>query len=212
MVPEISTEDKIRHLANQYAERLKQRVDERIVEMEDDDNSHYLIYQVLGVGTTEGHLIDVYQSKGRFLYNYAGRFLEAAAKTCFVDRYPDSGSIWIPNTQGQRPRRFEIDCLVGSDAIELKWRDATTDGDHITKEHTRLSAICDAGYIPIRVMFFYPNRAQAIRIQRTLETLYKGVSGEYHYSDAAWEYIRRRTGTDLLSILEELAEENVVQS
>ena len=212
MVSEISTADKIRHLANQYAERLKQRVDERIVEMEDDDNSHYLIYRVLGVGTTEGRLIDVYQSKGRFLYNYAGRFLEAAAKICFVDRYPDSGSIWIPNTQGQRPRRFEIDCLVGSDAIELKWRDATTDGDHITKEHTRISAICDAGYIPIRVMFFYPNRAQAIRIQRTLETLYKGVSGEYHYSDAAWEYLRRRTDTDLLSILEELAEENVVQS
>ena len=211
MGTEINTADKIRNLANQYAERLKQRIDERIEEMEDDDNSHYLIYQILGITTTEGRLIDVYQSKGRFLYNYAGRFLEAAAKICFVDRYPDSGSIWIPNTQGQRPRRFEIDCLVGSDAIELKWRDATTDGDHITKEHTRISAICDAGYTPIRVMFYYPNRAQAIRIQRTLETLYKGVSGEYHYSDTAWEYIRQRTGTDLLGILQELANDNVRQ-
>ena len=211
METEISTADKIRNLANRYAERLKQRVDERIEEMEDDDNSHYLIYQVLGVGTTEGRLIDVYQSKGRFLYNYAGRFLEAASKICFVDRYPESGSVWIPNTQGQRPRRFEIDCLVDSDAIEIKWRDATTDGDHITKEHTRISAVCDAGYVPIRVMFFYPNRAQAIRIQRTLETLYTGVSGEYYYSDAAWEYVRQRTGTDLLGILEELAEENVIQ-
>ena len=211
MGSEPSVADKIRNLANQYSERLKHRVDERIQEMEDDDNSHYLIYQVLGIGSEEGRLIDVYQSKGRFLYNYAGRFLEATAKICFVDRYPDSGSIWIPNTQGARPRRFEIDCLIGFDAIELKWRDATTDGDHITKEHTRISAICDAGYTPIRVMFYYPNRVQAVRIQRTLETLYKGVSGEYHYSDAAWEYVRRRTGTDLLSILQELAENNAAQ-
>ena len=211
MDADLSTADKIRSLANEYAERLKRRIDERVQEMEDDDNSHYLIYQVLGVSDEEGRLIDVYQSKGRFLYNYAGRFLEAAAKICFVDKYPESGSVWIPNTQGQRPRRFEIDCLVDSDAIELKWRDATTDGDHITKEHTRISAVCDAGYTPIRVMFYYPNRAQAIRIQRTLETLYKGVSGEYHYGDAAWEYVRRRTDTDLLSILRELAEDNVAQ-
>ena len=180
--------------------------------MDDDDNSHYLIYQVLGVSNEEGHLIDVYQSKGRFLYNYAGRFLETAAKICFADRYPDSSSIWIPNTQGQRPRRFEIDCLVGSDAIELKWRDATTDGDHITKEHTRISAICDAGYTPIRVMFYYPNRAQSIRIQKTLETLYTGVSGEYHHSDGAWEYIRERTGINLLNILQELAADNASRS
>ena len=212
MAGEPSTADKIRNLAVIYADRLKARVDERVLEMEEDDNSHYLIYQVLGVGDEEGRLIDVYQSKGRFLYNYAGRFLEAAAKICFAERYPDSGSILIPNTQGQRPKRFEIDCLVGSDAIELKWRDATTDGDHITKEHTRISAICDAGYTPIRVMFYYPNRAQAIRIQRTLETLYTGVAGEYHYSDAAWGYVHERTGTDLLSILEELARDNVGRS
>ena len=211
MNTDLSTPDKIRNLANEYAERLKQRVDERVQEMQDDDTSHYLIYQVLGVGSEEGRLIDIYQSKGRFLYNYAGRFLEAAAKICFLDRYPDSGSLWIPNTQGQRPRRFEIDCLVDSDAIELKWRDATTDGDHITKEHTRISAICDAGYTPIRVMFYYPIRAQAIRIQRTLETLYNGVNGEYYHGDAAWEYVRGRTGIDLLSVLQELARDNVAQ-
>ena len=211
MNADLSTSDKIRNLANEYAERLKQRVDERVQEMQDDDTSHYLIYQVLGVGSEEGRLIDIYQSKGRFLYNYAGRFLEAAAKICFLDRYPDSGSIWIPNTQGRRPRRFEIDCLVDSDAIELKWRDATTDGDHITKEHTRISAVCDAGYIPIRVMFYYPIRAQAIRIQRTLETLYNGVDGEYYHGHAAWEYVRGRTGIDLLSVLQELARDNVAR-
>lgn len=207
----MNIEDDIRTLANRYAELLKQRVDQRVLEMEGDDTSHYLIYQVLGVNDEEGKLIDVYQSKGRFLYNYAGRFLEEVVKLCFIEKFPESGSFRIPNTQSQRPKTFEIDCLLNSDAIEIKWRDATTDGDHITKEHTRILAIREAGYTPIRVMFYYPIRIQAIRIQRTLETLYKGVGGEYYYSNAAWEYVQERTGVDLLDILKRLAAENATQ-
>jgi len=33
------------------------------------------------------------------------------------------------------------------------------------------------GYIPVRIMFYYPNRSQAIKIQETLKTLYLGVNG-----------------------------------
>ena len=206
---DMSIEDKIRALAADYANQLEQRVAKRILEMEEDDTSHLLIYQVLGVSDQEGRLIDIYQNKGRFLYRYAGSFLENAAKLCFRERFPGSGAVRIPNTRGQRPKTFEIDCLIDSDAIEIKWRDATTDGDHITKEHTRILAISDAGHTPIRVMFYYPNRAQAIRIQQTLETLYNGVGGHYYYAEAAWAYVRQRTGVDLLSILERLANENV---
>ena len=183
-----SIDTKLRQLADKYADTLKQRMDKRVEEMEADDNSHYLIYQVLGVSDKEGQLIDVYQNKGRFLYKYAGSFLEDAAKLCFQENFPDSGSVKIPNTIGQRPKTFEIDCLVDDkDAIEIKWRDATTDGDHITKEHTRMQNVKEAGYKPIRVMFYYPNRTQAQRIQKTLETLYAGAGGEYHYGDNAWE-------------------------
>ena len=57
-------------------------------------------------------------------------------------------------------------------------------------------------------MFYYPNRAQAIRIQQTLETLYRGVNGSYFYGDAAWEYVRTQTGTDLKAILERIAQES----
>ena len=57
-------------------------------------------------------------------------------------------------------------------------------------------------------MFYYPNRAQAIRIQQTLETLYLGVKGRYYYGDAAWAYVRDRTGIDLKAILLEIAREN----
>jgi len=177
----------------------------------EDDRSHVLIYQVLGISKDEGKLIDVYQNKGRFLYKYAGSFLEEAAKLCFKARFPDSGSVRVPNTHGKKPKLFGVDCLVGSDALEIKWRDATTDGDHITKEHTRMQAVRDAGYKPVRVMFYYPNRDQAIRIQKTLESLYKSVQGEYHYADAAWSYVKRRTGVDLLGILKDLAAERTAQ-
>ena len=180
--------DEIRALADRYAAELKRNVDERVADMEQDDRSHVLIYQVLGISEEEGKLIDVYQNKGRFLYKYAGSFLEEAAKLCFKTKFPDSGSVRVPNTRGKRPKLFGVDCLVGSDALEIKWRDATTDGDHITKEHTRMQAVRDAGYKPVRVMFYYPNREQAIRIQKTLESLYKSVQGEYHYADAAWAY------------------------
>jgi hypothetical protein len=205
---DVSVEEQIRALAITYGSQLREKIDAWSVEMEADDTSHYLIYRVLGIALEEGRLIDIYQNKGRFLYKYAGSFLENAAKMCFRARHPESGSARIPNTIGRSPKTFEIDCLVGSDAIEIKWRDATTDGDHITKEHTRIKTIAAAGSKPVRVMFYYPNRDQAKRIQAALETLYRGVGGEYHFGDGAWRYVSDKTGVDLHAVLETLANEN----
>ena len=196
----------IKKLADEYARQLKERVDSRIEEMKEDDNSHYLLYRVLGVSDEEGNLIDLYQNKGRFLYKYAGAFLEEAAVVCIKYRYPDAKKIMIPNTLGNKPKTFEIDCLVGNLACEIKWRDATTDGDHITKEHTRVKVIKNRGYKPIRIMFYYPQREQARKKQETLETIYKGIGGEYYYEDSAWKYLENMTGINLLEILEKIAE------
>ena len=204
----MTVEEKIRQLAINYAATLNNKIDSRIEEMEFDDNSHYLIYQVLGISDEEGKLIDQYQNKGRFLYKYAGAFLEEAAVICIKEKYPDARKMLIPNTIGKRPKNFEIDCLVGTDALEIKWRDATTDGDHITKEHTRVKVIKNTGYKPIRVMFYYPNRDQAKRIQETLKTLYAGVDGEYYSGDEAWNFINTYTGVNLFSILQNIAKEN----
>ncbi len=203
------TEIAIRALALECANDLKSNMGGRVIEMEEDDTSHYLVYRVLGISDAEGKLIDVYQNKGRFLYKYAGSFLEGAAKLCFLEKFPKSGSLRIPNTIGNKPKTFEIDCLIdGRRAIEIRWRDATTDGDHITKEHTRLKVIAAAGYKPVRIMFYYPNRSQAVRIQQTLETLYRGVSGQYFYGNAAWTYVQTETGVDLKGILERIAKNN----
>lgn len=196
----------IEDLANKYAKNLDSKVQGRIEEMENDDNSHFLIYRVLGISFEEGYNIDIYQNKGRFLYKYAGSFLEEAAILCMKHKYGELASkIKVKNTLGQKPKTFEIDCLVDNFAHEIKWRDATTDGDHITKEHTRVQVIQKEGYTPIRVMFYYPNRSQAIKIQQTLETLYKRIGGKYYYGDSAWNYIAEFTGVNLLEILESIA-------
>ena len=204
----MNIDQEIRNLSSKFAKNLQSKIDSRISEMKNDDISHFLIYQVLGVTDTEGHLIDLYQNKGRFLYKYAGSFLEEATKLCFIRSFPNSGTTKIPNTLGSRPKTFEIDCLEGNNAIEIKWRDATTDGDHITKEHTRIQVISEAGFTPIRIMFYYPNRTQAKRIQQTLETLYQGIGGEYYYGDNAWQYVKSRTNINLKKALERIAEEN----
>jgi hypothetical protein len=199
----------LQRLVKQYSKKLSGQIKQRVLEMQKDDHSHFLIYRVLGISTREGELIDIYQNKGRFLYKYAGSFLEEATKLCFKHKFPDSGNKKIPNTIGQRPKTFEIDCLVDSDAIEIKWRDATTDGDHINKEHTRIQVISANKYKPIRVMFYYPNRTQAQKVQETLETLYKGIDGEYYWGENAWRYVKERTGIDLKAELEKIADENV---
>jgi len=139
-------EEKIRLLADKYSKELEKQIIDRTEEMLEDDKSHYLIYQVLGISDKEGQLIDLYQNKGRFLYKYAGSFLEDATLKCFKYKFSQAKKVKVNNTLGQRPKTFEIDCLVDNLAFEIKWRDATTDGDHITKEHTRVRVIQGYGY------------------------------------------------------------------
>lgn len=204
----MTIEKQIRDIAKNYANELQTKVQNRVAEMKSDDKSHFLIYRVLGVAIEEGELIDVYQNKGRFLYRHAGSFLEHATKACFETKYPDSKSIRIPNTIGRRPKTFGIDCLIENRAYEIKWRDATTDGDHITKEHTRIRAVADAGYVPIRLMYYYPNRSQAVKIQAIIRDLYTAKGGAFYSSEEAWNHLEETTNVNLLAILEQIAAEN----
>ena len=178
----------IKKIADKHALKLNNKIDERIKEMEKDDKSHYLVYRALGIPISEGDRIDLYQNKGRFLYNRAGSFLEEVAIYCIKSAHPKAKKIYVDNSSTTRPKRFEIDCLVDKLAIEIKWRDATTDGDHVTKEHARVKCIKKAGYTPIRVMFYYPQREEAKQIQELMKDLYSGIGGsgpcsDLHYLD-----------------------------
>lgn len=137
----ITLYNEIKNLSDKYTTELRSKINDRIDEMKSDDNSHYLIYRVLGITESEGNLIDIYQNKGRFVYKYAGSFLEEAAILCLKHKYPNGKKTKIPNALGKKPATYEIDFLNKNDALEIKWRDATTDGDHITKEHTRVKTI-----------------------------------------------------------------------
>lgn len=98
--------EKIRTLAELYASNLKDRIEERKEAMKSDDNSHYLIYRVLGITTKEGELIDIYQNTGRFLYKYAGSFLEEAATLCLNYKFPEGLKNKVENTLGRKLGNF----------------------------------------------------------------------------------------------------------
>ena len=87
----------IKNLAEVYAANLKEKIEARTEEMKADDKSHYLIYRVLGISVHEGQLIDQYQNTGRFLYKYAGSFLEEAATLCLNYKYPDGTKTKVEN-------------------------------------------------------------------------------------------------------------------
>lgn len=190
-----------------YREELQKKIRNRKVEMQKDNTEHYVVYNALGFTDEEGYQIDYQQNVGRFLYKYAGSMLEELAIECFKLAYPDAKrKVKLPNTIDSSPKMVEVDCLVGNKAYEIKWKDATTDGDHIKKEHKRVRIIKDAGYIPIRIMFFEPNRRQAISIQAKLRNLYEEIGGEYYSGENAWNYLKKETGIDLKDLFEDLKE------
>lgn len=202
-----SDNERLLKIISRYREELRKKIQEREEEMKSDNNDHYVLYNVLGFTSKEGYQIDYQQNVGRFLYKYAGALIEDLAIKCFTIAHPDAQvKVRLPNTIDQSPKTVEIDCLIDNRAVEIKWKDATTDGDHIKKEHKRVKIIKDAGYIPIRLMFFEPNRSQAIRIQSKLRQLYHEVGGEYYSGDAAWEYLSKDTGIDLKDVLKRSGE------
>ena len=140
------------------------------------------------------------------MYKYAGSMLEELAINCLKMAFPDARQkVKLPNTiDDGSPKTVEIDCLVGNYAYEIKWKDATTDGDHVKKEHKRVKIIKDAGYIPVRIMFFEPNRTQAVFIQDKLRKLYQDIGGEYYSGAEAWNYMKKVTGIDLKKLFKNM--------
>lgn len=151
-------DEELRNIIKKYKEKLLRKVQNREIEMQADNTDHYMVYNALGFTSKEGYEIDYQQNVGRLLYKYAGSLLEELAITCFKIAHPNAHQkVKLPNTIDSSPKTVEIDCLVDNKAYEIKWKDATTDGDYIKKEHKRVQIIKDAGYTPIRIMFFEPN-------------------------------------------------------
>ena len=159
---------------------------------------------MLGIEPNECPEIDLYQNIGRFVYKYAGALLEDAT-SLLLSEGDNDGPLIIENTVSSNPVRFHIDCFTEADNIahEIKWRDATTDGDHIKKEHNKIKSIVDAGHVPVRVMFYLPVRAQARKIQARIIAEFEREGAAYVGEDA-WTYVENRSGVNLRRLLREL--------
>lgn len=206
----IELKEKIKLLIEHRQYELSKKIGEREIAMEQDNNDHYLIYNLLGISNEKGYEIDLYQNVGRFLYRQTGELVEEIALETILHKFPNATvNARIPNNISPKPVMFQIDCLVEErlDAIEIKWRDATTDGDHIRKERDALLATIDQGYNAIRVMFYYPNRQQAIRVQDNLHKFYDNNNGQFYAEETAWEFMKEYTGVDLKKLLMEIANE-----
>lgn len=200
-------EEKLLKIIVEHRETLQKKIKDRELEMQEDSTEHYIVYHALGFTSEEGYQIDYQQNVGRLLYRYAGSMLEELAIQCFQLAHPDSQKkVKLPNMLDYSPKTIEIDCLVGNKAYEIKWKDATTDGDHIKKEYKRVRIIKEAGYTPIRIMFFIPNRRQAISAQAKLRHFYEEIGGEYYAGEDAWNYMEKETGINLKNLLESLKE------
>lgn len=197
-------EEQIAAIVLAHRVRLEEKVAIRREELLSDDVQHYEVYRVLGIPQEECPRIDLYQNIGRFVYKYAGALLEDATKV-LLGKGEGDGPLIIPNTVSSDPQNFHIDCFTQADnrAHEIKWRDATTDGDHIKKEHNKIRSIIDADHIPVRVMFYLPVRSQALRIQEKIVATFK-EEGYAYVGDDAWEYVKDRSGVDLRTLLSEL--------
>ncbi len=186
-----------------HRDALAAAVAARRSELLADDTSHHEVYRILGVPPSECDPIDLYQNVGRFVYKYAGALLEDATKLLLA-KAGKGASLVLPNVVSGNPTNFEIDCFtpVDNKAHEIKWRDATTDGDHIRKETNKVTSIIRAGHIPVRVMYYMPVRVQAQRIQERILALFRS-NGEAYVGDEAWEYVRAYADFDLHAALTE---------
>jgi hypothetical protein len=199
-------EEAIKTVIAEHKTNLKKAINIRMKEMDSDNNCHYLVYGVLGIPEDEHPLIDKYQNIGRFVYKYAGALLEKSAQIALGGEV-----IYLDNTISSQPKKFEIDCYTKWDnkAHEIKWRDATTDGDHKNKENNKIQCIIKNDLIPVRVMFYMPERKQARRIQEQIISIF-AQHGEAYIGEEAFRYVKDYSGIDLKQLLIEEFRRNII--
>jgi len=168
---------------------------------------HMEVYELFNISQDEGRRIELYHNLGRLFYNAVGRLLEKTTQAV-IEHTKGGKSITILNTVSTNPKKFSIDAFVEQDnkAHEIKWRDATTDGDHTRKENHKVQCIVERQMIPVRVMYYMPVSDQAIKIQNKVITAYR-QQGEAYVGKDAWNYISDYTGVDLYAYLYEKTRE-----
>jgi hypothetical protein len=180
-------------------------VEKRKLAMAKDANHHHFLYQMMGLSDLEAVELDVNQNNSRLLYRRLALCVEDLVWECFTAAQPDSlRHVIIPNVVGEKPANFEIDIVSANRGLEVKWRDATTDGDHVMKEKHRIISVAAAGYIPHRIMLCTPEREQARKIQERMRRIYAQNNGFFLAGDDAWSFIKQETGFNLKKCIDKM--------
>ena len=206
----MSLEKELKIIFCKHKKMLKQKINERKDKIQLEENRHWEIYELLGdFDKEESFKVDYYQNAGRYFFRHCGSMLEEMViKIIKNKKYAEK--TYIENTISTNPKRFEIDCFVKEDnkGHEIKWRDATTDGDHRKKEETKLKQMIKNGIKPVKLMFYMPEREQAKKIQLSIIELYN-QTGESHVGKQAWSYLKNYCDFDLYNFLFEKRYEDI---
>jgi len=161
---------------------------------------YFEIMELYGFKKDDCIKLDVYHNTSRLTFRSLGKLLEDLTTT--VLKYTKGGNPLQLSNPNPPPKTFYIDWVIpqGKRVYEIKWRDATTDGDHVRKEEAKISAISRNGYKPIRVMYYHPTRIQAKAICDRVTALYR-EHGEAYVGKDAWNHIKFYTGFDLRSFV-----------
>lgn len=191
----------IHAIVDKHHHQSRQRIEQSLADLKQAQHDHEWMLELAGgVGEEIRQMESAHQSL-RIIYRAAGSIMEESVKACLCRLKNYQPSQKLDNLIGNRPKQHEVDCLVGNRAYEIKWRDATTDGDHRSKEIERIRNMLAHGLTPVRLMFFIPHNKSAMAIQQSVRKSYEELGGHYHCGPDAWEHVKKLSGHDLRQIL-----------
>lgn len=174
-------------------ETKKQNIAKKIAAW-DQNTDHYELYNVLGI--EDASLMEREHYKMRVVAANVGRMMEEVVIATLLHKFPQAKPKHkVANIRSPSPSMYEIDCLIDNTAVEIKFRETTTDGDHAKKEENKLQTIIDYNLIPVRLIMY------GTPTSKDLIEAYQQNDGLYLVGDEAWQWIQDQTGVDLRSVL-----------
>ncbi len=184
-----------------YSQQSQRRIAESLSHLREFETEHQWMLELAGAPLSEIARMEKAHQSLRIIYRAAGSIMEESVKACLSNLNGYRPSQKFENLIGNRPKQHEVDCLVGQNAYEIKWRDATTDGDHKSKEIERIKNIIEHGLTPTRLMFFIPQNPGAAKIQKGLRKAYEDLGGHYYCGKEAWDHVTEISGHNLREML-----------
>jgi hypothetical protein len=194
-------EKEIMTILDNVKNNLGSKIKQRTIDMDSEDPDSHILFKLLGFDKEESKKIDLYHNIGRLVYRSSADLMEKIVIKLF-ETTKNATRLRLENPFPP-PQIFNIDAYVKSEkrAYEIKWKHATTDGDHVNKEMQKPKTIKKHGLIPIHLVFFTSERKNAISALDRIIKAYKSVDGEVYVGNDAFQHLHEYTGFDLKKFL-----------